>query len=135
MREVLRDRVIVAALLAASVAYAAPSDDAARRLAPAVGNVIVSTHPDGRKARLWLRRGGSYAAQSRTGKRSGGTWKVKGEKLCLRQRSPLPLPIAYCKPIPLEAVGRPWRDTAVNGDQVSNEILPDRAAKFTSRTH
>lgn len=113
---------VIAALLSASGAAAGPSGDVMSRLAPALGNVIVSTHPDGRKARLWLQRGGAYTAQSRAGDRSGGTWKVKGEKLCLSQRNPIPIPIAYCKPIPAEAAGRPWRDTEVNGDQVVNLI-------------
>ncbi len=123
MRTVQGLCVGVAAALLASAVNAAASGDAAARLAPAIGAIIVSTHPDGRKARLWLRRDGTYAAQSRAGDRSGGTWKVKGEKLCLSQRHPFPIPIAYCKPVPAEAIGRPWRDKAVNGDQVTNEII------------
>ena len=127
MHEMHRACSTVAALFLASSVAAAPSGDAIARLAPAIGNAIVSTHPDGRKAKLWLQRDGTYAAQSRAGERSGGRWKVKGEKLCLSQRSPIPIPIAYCKPIPVEALGRPWRDTAVNGDLVTNEIVRSRA--------
>lgn len=117
--------VCVAAALLSAAETARAYGDAASRLDLALGKVIVSTHPDGRKARLWLRRDGTYAAQSRAGNRSGGVWKVKGEKLCLSQRAPAPIPIAYCRPVPTETLGRPWRDKAVNGDQVSNEIVRD----------
>ena len=122
--------VVGAALVATGVAAAEPIG-AMARLAPALGNVIVSTHPDGRQARLWLRRDGSWAAQGRAGNRSAGTWKIRGEKLCLKQRTPVQIPIAYCKPVPAEGVDKQWRDVAVNGDQVTNEIV--RASKGDAR--
>jgi hypothetical protein len=115
------------ALLAMATTAQAGSADGLSRLAPALGNTIVSTHPDGRKARLWLGAGGTYRAQGRDGGRSGGTWSVKGDKLCLTEHHPLPIPIPYCKPIPAETVGKPWRDRAVNGDQVTNEIVRGKA--------
>ena len=114
--------VLVAATTAANAAPI-PAGDAMRRLAPAIGNTIVSTHPDGRKARLWLSAGGTYSAEGRDGGRSGGRWTVKSEKLCLKQRRPIPIPFAYCKAIPTEQVGKPWRDTAVTGEKVTNEIV------------
>jgi len=104
-------------------AHAAEGGDAMSRLKPALGNTIVSTHPDGRKARLWLDAAGGYRAQGRAGERSAGVWKIKDEKLCLSQRRPLPIPFSYCKAIPDERVGKPWRDKAVNGDMVMNEIV------------
>ena len=113
----------LAGLMAASAALGAPAGTPMSRLAPALGNTIVSTHPDGRKARLWLSEGGTYSAESRAGERSGGAWTLKGDSLCLRQHRPLPIPIPYCKPIPAERVGRPWHDKAVNGDMVTNEIV------------
>ena len=61
--------------------------------------------------------------QGRAGERSAGVWKIKDEKLCLSQRRPLPIPFSYCKAIPDERVGKPWRDKAVNGDMVMNEIV------------
>ena len=114
-----------------STGWAAENGDALARLAPAFGNTIVSTHPDGRKARLWLDAGGTYAAQGRAGNRSSGTWKTKGDKLCLTQRSPLPIPFPYCTAIPAERVGKPWRDKAVNGDAVTNVIM--KGAKDANR--
>ena len=113
-----------AALSMLTLAGVARADDASARIAPAIGNTLVSTHPDGRKAKLWLEKDGRYAAESRAGKRSGGVWKLKGEKLCLTQRQPMSIPFSYCKAVPNEALGKPWRDKAVNGDLVTNEIVP-----------
>jgi hypothetical protein len=96
--------------------------DAAADLAPAFGNAIVSTHPDGRQARLWLNRDATYAAQGRRGERSGGVWTLKGDKLCLRQRRPIPIPFPYCKAFPRVHVGSVWSDTAFNGDKVTNRL-------------
>jgi hypothetical protein len=118
-----RALVLLGSLLLAGAAAA--QDEAAQSpLAPAFGATIVSTHPDGRKARLWLHPDGTYAAESRAGKRSGGVWKLKGDKLCFRQRRPIWIPFTYCKAVQPEAVGQPWRDVAVNGDKVTNEIVP-----------
>jgi hypothetical protein len=115
--------VCALALAGASLAPAWAAD-AARTLEPALGRTIVSTHPDGRKARLWLSRDGSYAAEGRAGQRSGGHWTLMGDKLCLTQSRPIPIPFSYCKPVPPVEVGKPWRDVAVNGDSVTNEVVP-----------
>lgn len=115
----------VAALMA--VLADTPSAFAADRDGPldaAFGNVIVSTHPDGRQAKLWLKRDGAYDAQGRAGERSGGVWRLKGDKLCLSQRRPFPIPFSYCKAVPPVSVGKPWRDKAFNGDLVTNEVVP-----------
>ena len=112
--------VLVIIFMTANPAFAA---DSAERLRPAVGNTILSTHPDGRKARLWLRPDGAYSAEGRAGQRSGGVWVVKGERLCLRQRHPVAMPFSYCKAIPLIALGTPWRDKAVTGETVTNEVV------------
>ncbi|MDP1738737.1 MAG: hypothetical protein Q8L23_15015 [Caulobacter sp.] len=111
--------LLVSALLATATPEAA--------LEPAFGATIVSTHPDGRKARLWLHRDHSYTAQGRKGQRSGGTWRLsKDGKLCLRQKRPLPIPVAYCRSPPTAQAGRPWKDTAFNGEPVVNEIVRAR---------
>jgi hypothetical protein len=114
------------ALVALTAASAAPRGHAASPLEPAFGAAIVSTHPDGRKARLWLQRNGAYAAQGRAGERSSGVWKLKGAKLCLTQRKPVPIPIHYCKAFPHVKLGQRWPDVAVNGDKVVNELVPGR---------
>jgi hypothetical protein len=119
-------RNLPAACLVLAVLVGGPvhADTTIDRLEPAIGNTIVSTHPDGRKARLWLERGGRYSAEGRSGGRSGGTWKLKGDKLCLHQHRPFPVPISYCKPVPMESLNKPWRDKAVTGEPVVNEIVP-----------
>lgn len=126
MQKIQSASLALAVVVMATSSLAASAGDAMSRLAPALGNTIVSTHPDGRKARLSLDVRGTYEAESRAGRRSGGTWKLRGEKLCLSQNRPLPIPIPYCKAIPAEQVGKPWRDTAVNGDSVTNEIVRGR---------
>lgn len=92
-------------------------------LKPAFGNTIVSTHPDGRQAKLWLNRDRTYAAQGRKGQASSGVWKVKGKKLCLSQRKPISLPLSYCKAVPPVALGGQWSDIAVTGERVKNRLV------------
>jgi len=103
-----------------------PASAQATALAPAFGNSIVSTHPDGRQARLWLNRDSTYSAQGRRGERSGGVWTLKGEKLCLTQKRPIPIPFSYCKAFPHVDVGSAWSDTAFNGDKVKNRLVAGR---------
>ena len=118
------DRAYGVVVLAFMIAFPVFAADPAERLRPALDATIVSTHPDGRKARLWLRPDGRYSAEGRTGQRSGGVWAVKGEKLCLRQRRPVAMPFSYCKVVPSVALGTPWRDKAVTGETVTNEVVP-----------
>lgn len=96
---------------------------AAPDLSPAIGATIVSTHPDGRQAKLMLKADHSYSAVGRKGQRSGGTWALKDGKLCLSQKTPYPGPFRLCKAIPKVTVGRPWKDKAFNGEPVVNEIV------------
>jgi len=120
-------RAIAAALILAPLAAPAEAPPAGPPdLSPAFGNTIVSTHPDGRKARLFLNADHTYAAESRAGSRSGGTWRIKGDKLCLSQKRPYPGLFSYCKRVPPFAVGRPWSDIAVTGERVTNEVVPGR---------
>ena len=83
------------AVLAGAPAVAAPSP-----VSKAFGNTIVSTYPDGRKAELWLQPDGDYTAKGRRGDGSSGRWRIKGERLCLKQSHPLPSPFSFCTPIP-----------------------------------
>lgn len=108
----------LALLLAATPAAAITEAD----LRPAFGNTIVSTHPDGRKAKLWLNADHTFTAQGRKGNRERGTWRVKNGKLCLKQTL-----LSYCKAFPTVRVGQTWRDRAVNGEMVSNELVAGRS--------
>lgn len=89
----------------------------------AFGNTIVSTHPDGRQARLWLIADHTFRAQGRRGNRASGVWRVRGDRLCLTQRRPLSIPFPYCHSLPDHSVGERWTDRASNGDAVVNQIV------------
>jgi len=87
-----------------------------RVLEPAFSNTIVSTYPDGRQARLWLEPDGGYRAVGRRGDPTGGTWRIKGEKLCLRQSHPFSVPFSYCTPVMGGEIGDVWIRRAVTGE-------------------
>src|SRR3954470_5491498 len=74
-------------------------------VAAAFGNTIVSTYPDGRIAKLWLKPDGAYEAQGRRGGMSSGRWAVKGDKICMKQGRPIAIPFSYCTPIVHAAAG------------------------------
>jgi len=127
-----RSSVLLAAAVIASVAagsaYAADSsgnDRTVRTIAavervlePAFSNTIVSTYPDGRQARLWLDPDGGYRALGRRGEPTGGTWRIKGEKLCLRQSHPFSVPFSYCTPVMGGEIGDVWIRRAVTGEML-----------------
>jgi hypothetical protein len=113
----------VIASTAAGSAYAWDSSSTAQKVAavehvlePAFSNTIVSTYPDGRQARLWLEPDGGYRALGRRGEPTGGTWRIKGEKLCLRQSHPFSVPFSYCTPVMGGEVGDVWIRRAVTGE-------------------
>jgi len=120
----LRSVFALLLILAASSATAQSTD--LEGLAPAFGAAIVSTHPDGREAKLWLNRDGTWRAESRRHEPSGGTWKLKGGKLCLTQKTPQPGLFTLCKRFPPITVGAVWRDRAFNGDLVENRVVTGR---------
>ncbi len=115
-----------AALLAAQgAALASPS-----RVDAAFGNTILSTYPDGRQAELWLQPGGAYHAKGRRGDDSHGTWRVKGDRLCLSQHAPFPAPFAFCTPIP-ERMNSAWTARAVTGEHIRVSLV---RGHFVGRT-
>ena len=114
--------ILTAAALSLGLA-AASAQAQETSLAPAFGNTIVSTHPDGRQARLWLSADHTFRAQGRGGNRSSGVWRVRGNRLCLTQRRPISIPFSYCHAFPHVTVGQDWNDTASNGDHVVNRIV------------
>jgi hypothetical protein len=112
----------IAAVVMPSAAMSAEPAD----LRPAFANTIVSTYPDGRKAKLWLNSDGSYRAQGRRGKPSSGRWTLKGEKLCLKQQKPRAGPFSYCTPIKRGGVGTNWIGKAVTGERIRIEVVAGR---------
>ncbi len=119
------NRLVVLAIAACMLAPAALAAGAAD-LRPAFSNTIVSTYPDGRKARLWLNSDGTYRAQGRRGKPSSGKWTVKGEKLCLKQQKPMAGPFSYCTPVKSGGVGTSWIGKAVTGERIRIELVAGR---------
>ncbi len=113
-------------LLAAAIVSATPGLAAAapeKGLTAAFGNTIVSTYPDGRQAKLWLKDGGTYTAEGRRHDPSNGTWKVKGDQICLRQRKPATVPVNYCTAVPSGGVGSTWPAKSVFGDALKVKLV------------
>ena len=114
----------VLGLTAALAATSALADDPTAAGSPsaivqqAFGSTIVSTYPDGRTAKLWLKRGGTYTAQGRRGDPSSGHWTVKSAKLCLKQAKPFWAPFSYCTPIPKGGMGQSWTAKAYTGETI-----------------
>jgi hypothetical protein len=98
-------------------------------LEPAFRNTIVSTYPDGRQARLWLRADGTYKGQGRRGFYNGGKWSVKGQKVCLKQTTPKAYPFSYCTKIVSGGVGTKWSGKAVTGEKISIQLVAGRAGE------
>ena len=114
--------------LVAAVGLAVLCGAADRSLVSAAfGNTIVSTYPDGRTAELWLHPDGGYDAMGRRKDPSSGHWKVKGEKVCLKQKKPIPVPFTYCAAIMPGGVGASWTGKAVTGEPIRIRLVRGRA--------
>ena len=117
---------LVAVALMGSAGNALPSD-AAGIVKAAFGNTIVSSYADGRQAELWLKPDGSYTARGRRHEPSDGHWKVRGNRLCLRQAHPATLPISYCTPIPPDPTVKQWSGKAFTGEKIEISLRPGQA--------
>jgi hypothetical protein len=100
-----------------------PAGDKAAILEKAFGATIVSTYPDGRQGELWLRKDGSYTAAGRRGDRSSGVWQVKGDKLCMKQKTPFPAPFSYCTLIPPAGIETSWSGKAFTGEAITIKLV------------
>jgi hypothetical protein len=101
-------------------AQAAPLDD----VKAAFGNTVLSTYPDGRIQRIWLKEDGSYDAIGRRGKPSAGTWRVKGEKVCLKQTRPFRAPMSYCTSFPADGdIGVTWSGKDISGTPIKLKLV------------
>ena len=114
--------VPVVAFLAASPALEATHAD----IEPAFANTIVSTYPDGRKARLWLEADGAYRAMGQRGDHSSGRWSLKADKLCLKQNKPMSIPFAYCTQVRRGGIGTSWMGRAVTGERIRIQLVAGR---------
>jgi len=100
-----------------------PPGDPQSAIKAAFGNTIISTYPDGRTAELWLQPGGDYTAEGRRHDRSSGHWKLKGEKLCLKQSHPIPVPFTFCTPVAAARMGASWAGKAVSGEPIRIKLV------------
>ena len=108
------------------LAFAPAAADGPADLEPAFRNTIVSTYPDGRTARLWLNRDGSYHAEGRDDGPSSGRWTRQGSRICIRQRRPFVAPFSYCTEIPRGDVGTSWTARAVTGEMIRIQVIAGR---------
>lgn len=92
----------------------------------AFSNTVLSVYPDGRTAKLWLERDGTYRGQGRRGKPSSGKWSVKGERICLKQTRPFPAPFSYCTEVRQGGVGTAWSGKAVTGEPITIQLIAGR---------
>jgi hypothetical protein len=122
----LKTATMLACVMALSVSTSSALADDAIGMEAAFGNTIVSTYPDGRIAKLWLDRNGDFHGLGRTGNHYSGRWNRKGDKLCLRQERPIPIPFHFCTPIVQGGVGATWQATSVGGDPLTVKIVPGR---------
>ncbi|MBU1346380.1 MAG: hypothetical protein KKA16_05440 [Alphaproteobacteria bacterium] len=95
-------------------------------LAPAFGNTLLSTYPDGRTARMWLQPGGRFEGRGRRGGLSSGVWRVRNGEVCFSQRRPIPLPGSFCTPIVRGGIGARWTAKAVTGETIQVELVAGR---------
>ena len=118
----LRTAAVLLLLAASSPALAADVS----ALEPAFGNTLLSTYPDGRTAKAWLSRDGTYRGQSRRGTALAGRWSIKGEKVCFKQSRPFPAPVSWCTPLHRGGVGTSWTAKAVTGEQIRVQLVKGR---------
>lgn len=116
-----------ALLLCAVPAFAlgAQAAEPSQRVAAAFGNTVTSTYPDGRSQKIWMQPDGTWTGLSRRGLSLAGTWNLRGEKVCLRQRTPPTLPFSYCTAFPADTrVGDVWPSKDFLGTAIQLRVVP-----------
>lgn len=113
--------ILTTAAAIAILSAGAPGADA---LQPAFNNTIVSVYPDGKSTRLWLHRDGTYDALRANGQRTWGTWQLKADKVCITQKRPFPVPLAFCTAIPpvKGGIGSSWMAKGLKGEPVRHTL-------------
>jgi len=82
---------------------------------------IVSTYPDGRIAKLWMRPDGTFTSMGRRHEYHHGRWSVKGEKVCFKRGL-----FGYCTKIPGDSS---FTTKAVTGETIQVRLTPGRAGE------
>ena len=121
---IVRPSVIGYVLFLGLNAQAAPPQAEPKGVAAAFGNTVKALNPDGKHQRIWLHPDGTWDAIGRRGKASSGRWTVKGEKVCLRQSKPIPIPISYCADFPSDGgVGAVWSGRDIAGEPIRLTVV------------
>lgn len=115
-------------LAAAGASAAKPQVDGLTKVQGAFGNTIMETFPDGRTAKVWLARDGSYTGEGRRHDRSSGRWSVRGTQLCFKQTHPFVFGYTYCTPIPNVGMDQPWTAKAPTGERITVKVVEGQAA-------
>ncbi len=120
--------LLLPALALAGAAMTARAADPSSVLATAFGNTVMSVYPDGRSQKIWLQPDGTWTGLSRRGTPLAGKWRMKGEKVCLRQSKPPTLPISFCQTFPEDPKsGVDARD--LTGTPIHLKLVNGRAGK------
>ena len=98
-------------------------------VAPAFGNTVVSSYPDGTSQKIWLHPDGSWDGVSRKGKHLAGHWTLRDSKVCLRQSSPPTLPISYCTAVPTSGDAQ-WSSKDVLGRPIPPSLMKGVPAEY-----
>lgn len=116
---------ILAMMAQAGAALAQPAQSP---LAPAFGNTLVSTYPDGKVSKLWLAPDGTFDGMNRKGQANSGKWTVSKERLCMKQYKPFFYPFSYCTPLPTSADAMAgWKAKAPTGEPITVRMMKGRA--------
>jgi hypothetical protein len=117
--------VVGLALIAVSAGYPAH----AGVVDTVFGNTVISTYPDGRSQKIYMRPDGSWAGLSRRGNPLAGSWKLKNDAVCLKQSQPPTLPVAFCLPFPAEPrIGATWISKDLTGTPISLKIVKGKVS-------
>jgi len=102
-------------------------------LAPAFGNTVVSQYPDGTSQKIWLHPDGSWDGISRKGVALSGHWRLRDDKVCLRQTKPPSLPISYCTVVPPAGEAQ-WAGRDVMGRPITLSLMKGVPSEYQAGT-
>ncbi len=106
-------------LLGASLLLVAAAPSPPPSLQKAFTGTIVSTYPDGRIAKLWMKPSGEFTSEGRRHDRSRGRWSVSGDKVCFKRGL-----LGYCTTLPTGPGS--FTTKAVTGETIQVRLEPGR---------
>jgi hypothetical protein len=100
-------------------------------VAPAFGNTVVSSYPDGTSQKIWLHPDGTWTGLSRRNIALAGSWTTRGDKVCMKQSRPPTLPISYCTPLPANTrPGVQWAGRDVAGRNITLSLMKGMPSQY-----